>query len=623
MNDPVKRALALEAALPQSLNKDVVALLVGEENSEVLFDWLKAMPFVQERSDGWTYHDVVRPQMLRYQRKSSLEEWAQRHLRLADYYGERCQQLNLDDAAKHKDSDWQHYVLNQLYHRLCGCPQKELPIALSQFVQALEQKRKFAQQWAAVIRRAGSDAENINVKVLGKRLFDGLKAYDDKQYTQTITAFSWLLDTEKLGSSERSIVLARRGEAHRLDSAYESALGDFNRAIELDSEYKWAIADRGITYRLMNCYEEALTDFDCVIELDPEYKWAIANRGITYRSMERYEEALTDFDCVIKFNLKDKWTIANRGITYRSIERYEEALTDFDRAIELGSESDWMIANRGETYRLMERYEEALNDFNRAIELNSAYKLAIASRGMTYQLMERYEEAIIDFNRAIELDSEYKQAIAHRGEIYRLMKRYEEALIDFDRAIELDPEHKWAIAHRGDIYERLARYEEAIADYSRAIELNSNNVSALSMRGLIYLLSKQYEKGLNDLTAAILVEEHSSSYCCRALAYLRLGKVEDAKSDLTQAIRLAKKDYEKDPQQYRNTFNLGLYYLMARKPEQAKLYYKEAIESGAPLNTIHDVIDDLKRLLIIIPLHPYAKEMQNFLRHATSPRRAQ
>jgi len=43
---------------------------------------------------------------------------------------------------------------------------------------------------------------------------------------------------------------------------------------------------------------------------------------------------------------------------------------------------------------------------------------------------------------------------------------------------------------------------------------------------------------------------------------------------------------------------------MARKPEQAKLYYKEAIESGAPLNTIHDVIDDLKRLLIIIPLHP-------------------
>ena len=450
VDDPEKRALAIDAALPQRLNKDVIAVLVGEEKSEALFDWLKTMPFVRERSDGWAYHDVVRPQMLRYSKKSSRDEWSQKQSQLANYYGDRCQKLGLKEDEKYKNSNWQGYALEQLYHRLCSHPQQALPAALSQFVQALNQKRRFAQQWAAVMSQTGLDADNSKVKAWGERLFNGLQAYDDDQYIQTINAFTQLLKVETLESYERADVLAWRGEVCRLDSNYEFALADFN----------------------------------CAIEIDPELEWAIA------------------------------------------------------------------------------------------------------SRGETYQLMEHYEEA----------------------------------LADFSRAIELDPEYKWAITSRGEVHEKLAQYEEAIDNYSRILELDPEHKLALSMRGLNYLLSKQYEKSIEDLTATLLVEENSPCYCCRTLAHLGLGKVEHAKADLIQAIQLATEDHKRDPQQHRNTFNLGLYYLIARKPETARVYYKEAIQRNAPWGVVLDAIDDLQRLAIIIPNHPHVEELEAFLRQTNAKR---
>jgi hypothetical protein len=75
VNEPQKRTLALNAALPRHFNKDIVRLQI-EGDIDSLFDWLKRMPFVKQRlaQDGWVYHEVVRQQMLRYRRHESANE---------------------------------------------------------------------------------------------------------------------------------------------------------------------------------------------------------------------------------------------------------------------------------------------------------------------------------------------------------------------------------------------------------------------------------------------------------------------------------------------------------------------------------------------------------------------
>ncbi|MCV3214864.1 tetratricopeptide repeat protein [Plectonema radiosum NIES-515] len=475
IDDPKRRQLALDAAIPRCLNRDVLAKLRGEDEADELFNWLKEMPFIEERTDGWAYHEVVKTQMLRHKRLSSPQSWADLHGKLGEYYDTLRNNLQLNEEKKQGDPTWQSYALNVLYHSLCQTPQKSLSIALNNFLPAFDNERSFALRWAETTAQAGKNVDNAEVQRWGEQLVNGLKAYEEDCYEVAVEMFTALLEHSEIQSQWRTIALSRRGNIYRSMKRYEEALKDFDCAIQLNPKYYWAIAGRGETYRLMKRYEEALKNFDQAIQLNHKYDYAIANRGYTYRLIERYEEALKDFDCAIELNPKYDWAIAHRGKTYRSMKRYEEALKDFDCAIELNPKLDWTIANRGYTYRLMERYEEALKDFDCAIELNPKYDWAIAHRGKTYRSMKRYEEALKDFDQAIELNPKSQWAIALRGYAYLMLKRYNEALENLNCAINLKPDNNWYLYSRALAYQALNQVDKARVDLNNATKLAQQN----------------------------------------------------------------------------------------------------------------------------------------------------
>ncbi|MEI1375733.1 tetratricopeptide repeat protein [Nostoc sp. UHCC 0926] len=510
IDDPKRRQVALDAAISRCLNRDVIAKLRGEEEADELFTWLKETSFVNERSDGWAYHDVVKTQMLRHKRLSSPQGWADIHGKLADYYDRLLNDLQLDEENKQRDPSWQSHTLNVLYHNLCQSPQRNLSVALNEFLAALKNKRKFAQQYAETMLQAGKDADFAEVQCWGEQLASGLKAYDENFYQVTLEMFTAVLQNFRIEVKWQPIALGWRGQTYRLMERYPEALQDFDRAIELDPKYDWAIAHRGDTYRIMRRYAEALQDFDRAIELNPKYNWAIALRGYTYHSMKRYPEALQDIDRAIELNPKLDWSIAHRGGTYRSMKRYPEALEDFDRAIELNPKLDWAIAGRGQTFYFMKRYTEALEDFDRAIELNPKLDWVIASRGETYRSMKRYPEALEDFDRAIELGPKYKWAIAHRGQTYLMLKLYNEALADFNRAIDLDSDSNWYLYNRALAYQALNQPDKAWADLALAIKLAKQDYEkdakdwSNAFNLALYYLAAQYHQPAERLYLHVL-----------------------------------------------------------------------------------------------------------------------
>ncbi|MEH2050529.1 hypothetical protein [Nostoc sp.] len=168
IDDPKRRQVALDAAIPRCLNRDVMAKLREEKEADELFTWLKETSFVNERSDGWAYHDIVITQMLRHKRLSSPQGWADIHSKFADYYDILGNELELEQVKAWQDKTWQSHELNVLYHRLCQSPQKYLPIALNEFLAALKNQRKFPQQYAETMLQAGKDVDCAEVQRWGK-----------------------------------------------------------------------------------------------------------------------------------------------------------------------------------------------------------------------------------------------------------------------------------------------------------------------------------------------------------------------------------------------------------------------------------------------------------------------
>ena len=72
------------------------------------------------------------------------------------------------------------------------------------------------------------------------------------------------------------------------------AMADFNKAIELKSDYPEALYNRGLLYFFEKNYDKAIADYSAAINADPNLKEAWHNRAGTYFTVGKYKEALND-----------------------------------------------------------------------------------------------------------------------------------------------------------------------------------------------------------------------------------------------------------------------------------------------------------------------------------------
>src|SRR5258708_6852763 len=238
VEDPQHRQVAIDAALPRQLNRDVLALLSAEQDTNVnkLFAWLKQMPFLIEHFSGWKYHDVVRPQMIRHKYIEAPQEWTDLHGQLADYYKKCYEELGLDEHQKKFDTTWQGFALEELYHRLCQNPHRNLSKALNGFMAAFGNimLETSLNRWVETIQQAGEDSGVDFVRDWGEILSNGLKSYNEGRFQDAIEMLSELLKNADLETEWYHQALFRRANCYMNTQQYQKALPDINRYIEFN-----------------------------------------------------------------------------------------------------------------------------------------------------------------------------------------------------------------------------------------------------------------------------------------------------------------------------------------------------------------------------------------------------
>ncbi|TXB55513.1 tetratricopeptide repeat protein, partial [Phaeodactylibacter luteus] len=129
----------------------------------------------------------------------------------------------------------------------------------------------------------------------------------------------------------------------------------------------------GETYRQLGKYEAALSDFNRLIELDPEYKWALLNQGEIYLEMDAVKEAKLSFQEASRIDDKDDWW--HYLLHLCSIKLEEESEDHLNQAIDLSKaslekdESDHRIRFNLALYQLVKgSYDTAQKVVGEALE---------------------------------------------------------------------------------------------------------------------------------------------------------------------------------------------------------------------------------------------------------------
>lgn len=245
-----------------------------------------------------------------------------------------------------------------------------------------------------------------------------------------------------------------------------------------------------------------------------------------------------------------------RQLVLRAIDKYKVgdapgALADLDRAAGWAPDNAAIYGLRAEVKLDQGDVTGSLTDLDQFIRLSPRYAPAYTQRSIVYQRLDRHREAIDDLTKAIHL-SPSRDPLPRNNRAYaRALANVEidEALVDVQQAL--------------DMVEQDLANAQRLFDDGEVVRVNSQKAAYLDTRGYIYFLQDNQEAALADLNQAIELtnvsherrltaeqparrpalqkqfdHELAVMYHHRGLVYEKLGRADEAKSDLDHGDRL-------------------------------------------------------------------------------------
>jgi len=305
-----------------------------------------------------------------------------------------------------------------------------------------------------------------------------------------------------------------RGQAYLGAGDKDSAMLDFNYALQLDSVNTFALFQKALLETDEEKYTVALKDMNRMIELAPYSTSAYFNRAMLKSKMKDYYGAINDYNAVININPEHILSYYNlAGLEYEHND-LQNSLRDYDRVIELYPEFADAYRNRAEVKKAMNNPRGAQLDTKKAGELQQM--LSSASDSAKYYeglkalkmmtLADDYEvskdtknkiqDAHFDIqpqplfsvilfpatgNKVRTYDAAIKQ---HYGgsELTLFSKNdsmdarlVKKRFTELDTDISTSPGKGSYYAERGIIFTMLKAYDHALSDFDKAVDLDPFN----------------------------------------------------------------------------------------------------------------------------------------------------
>lgn len=168
-----------------------------------------------------------------------------------------------------------------------------------------------------------------------------------QEYAETINVSNQAINSLNLSNDLFSTALASRATAKYSLKQYNSALIDFNRSIELDSENSVAYINRGVVKYRLNDSQGAIADYTSAINIHNrksnldaidkiDLSTAYQGRAFIKYEAENFQDALQDVNTALKLNSDNSRAYFIRGLIKIKIGFKESGCSDFNKAKVLG-----------------------------------------------------------------------------------------------------------------------------------------------------------------------------------------------------------------------------------------------------------------------------------------------
>lgn len=154
-----------------------------------------------------------------------------------------------------------------------------------------------------------------------------------------------------------------RGMENIKKKAYNTALSDLSRAIELNPKFAESYLNRGIVFENLKEFDKAILDFNYAIVLQPGYAEAYYNRGHVFKTRRKFDLAIADYLKTVEFEPEHKQAHYTLGELYIKQKKFDKCIPHFARVSEIDSRNYWAIYWKALALEKIENYPEAINSY--------------------------------------------------------------------------------------------------------------------------------------------------------------------------------------------------------------------------------------------------------------------
>lgn len=249
-----------------------------------------------------------------------------------------------------------------------------------------------------------------------------------------------IIEGNVLKGSELAIAYGRRSDAHLAQDAFDKAINDRKKAIEIDP------SNDNLKRRLAYAY---------------------SLRGAASIEKNEIGRAIVDLEAAHQlrlYNASFKETLAKlhelKGSEQLQGAQYKKAIVSFTKAIKLGRESPFLLMNRARAYAETDDIDSAKKDYAEAIRLNPDLLEAYQRMGELFLKLGDNKTAIANFTEVLARDPKNVDALLLRALAYEPDISISNALADYKAVLKIDRKNEEA--KKG-----IKRVQEANADAKR------------------------------------------------------------------------------------------------------------------------------------------------------------
>lgn len=320
----------------------------------------------------------------------------------------------------------------------------------------------------------------------------------------------------------------------RLDEN-ESALDDFNKAVDMCPKETEFLLARAEFFNHVEKYDESDSDFRRVLALESDNANAQVGLGRNKIGRGEYQEAVNYFSRVLPNVSGISDAYAYRAVAYFGLEKYENCSADVVKALSIdGNDMAFKL--------LTDVAPKCLNSTiaKLEIEMQKSPKEPLwpFSIGIAYESSGKYSNAISSYKKAYQLNKDSN--LAERiSDCYVALGDYDNAKKYIDYAIELDAENADLYVSKAGISLNKKDYKDAVAQINKAIELGDKSADNYFLRGWIKELGEDFDGALEDYTECISSNfEYYPAYFNRGKIYKKRGYSDRARRDFEKCVEL-------------------------------------------------------------------------------------